>query len=222
MPAKQFTAFISYSHADGEELAKALQQKINADAKGKEITFWQDYSQMKYGQWSKQIEDAIDAVEFLIMLITPGALASPNCKDEWMHARKKGIAVLPVNGKPGDPDFYNNFPNWLKKQHIYHPEKNWERFINDLNSSPETPKVPFMAPRLSEVSNYVERTGKLQRLKNLLLHADEPVAITTALQGSGGFGKTILAIALCNDDEIINSFIDGILWVTLGSKKTPH
>src|SRR4051794_14794982 len=133
---------------------------------------------MKYGQWSKQIEEAIDAVEFLIMLITPGALTSPNCKDEWMYARKKGVPVLPVNGKPNDPEFYNSFPNWLKKQQIYHLEKNWERFINDLNSRPETPKVPFMAPRLSEIPNYVERPEKIKRFKNLLLNANEPVTIT--------------------------------------------
>ena len=219
MPIKHFTAFISYSHKDGEELAKELQHKINADDRGNAITFWQDYSQMKYGQWSKQIENAIDAVEFLIMLITPAALASPNCKDEWMYARKKGVAVLPVNGKPDDADFYHSFPNWLKKQHIYHPEKNWERFINDLNTKPEIPKVPFMAPRLSEVGNYVERSEKLKRLKELLLKADEPVSITTALQGSGGFGKTILAIALCNDGDIMQAFDDGILWVTLGQQK---
>src|SRR5690349_15786434 len=119
MPAKEFTAFISYSHADGEELAQTLRQKINNDLRGKEITFWQDYSQMKYGQWSKQIENAINAAEFLIMLITPAALASPNCKNEWMYARKNGVAVLPVNGKPDDPGFYKNFPNWLKRHHIY-------------------------------------------------------------------------------------------------------
>ncbi len=219
MPAKQFTTFISYSHADAEQLAVQLKQKINTDERGKAITFWQDHIHMKYGLWSKQIEEAIDSVEFLIMLITPGALASPNCKDEWMYARKRGVAVLPVNGNPDDPKFYNSFPNWLKKQHIYHTEKNWERFINDINSRPETPKVPFMAPRLSEVTNYVKRPEKLQRLKKLLLHADEPVSITTALQGSGGFGKTTLAIALCNDDDIIHAFDDGILWVTLGQEK---
>src|SRR5262249_35096752 len=55
-------------------------------------------------------------------------------------------------------------------------------------------------------------------LKNLLLTADrsQPVAITTALTGAGGFGKTTLAAALCHDDDILQNFDDGILWVTLG------
>ena len=77
--------------------------------KGKAITFWQDYSQMKYGKWSKQIEEAIDAVEFLIMVITLAALDSPNCKDEWMYARKKGVPVLPVNYGPNDSKFYKSY-----------------------------------------------------------------------------------------------------------------
>ncbi|MEO5996056.1 MAG: toll/interleukin-1 receptor domain-containing protein [Chitinophagaceae bacterium] len=118
MPTKHFTAFISYSHSDGEQLALDLQQKITSNDKEQNITFWQDHSQMKYGQWSKQIEEAIVAVDFLIIIITPGALASSNCKDEWMYARRNGVAVLPINGKPNDPEFFNTFPGWLKKEHI--------------------------------------------------------------------------------------------------------
>ena len=44
------------------------------------------------------------------------------------------------------------------------------------------------------------------------------VAITTALTGAGGFGKTTLACALCHDEDIILAFDDGILWITLGEK----
>jgi hypothetical protein len=40
-------------------------------------------------------------------------------------------------------------------------------------------------------------------------------AITTALHGAGGFGKTTLAAALCHDDDVMTAFDDGILWVTL-------
>ena len=47
---------------------------------------------------------------------------------------------------------------------------------------------------------------------------ENPVAITTALQGAGGFGKTTLAKTLCHDDDIIDAFTDGILWVELGQQ----
>lgn len=34
--------------------------------------------------------------------------------------------------------------------------------------------------------------------------------------GAGGFGKTTLAAAFCQDEEINQAFDDGILWTTLG------
>jgi hypothetical protein len=62
----------------------------------------------------------------------------------------------------------------------------------------------------------------MKALKNLLLSPDrsQPVAITTALADAGGFGKTTLAAALCHDEDIIDNFDDGILWVNLG--QTPN
>ena len=45
-----------------------------------------------------------------------------------------------------------------------------------------------------------------------------PLAITTALQGAGGFGKTTLAAAMCHDDDVVTGFDDGILWATLGER----
>jgi WD40 repeat protein len=219
MSFKQFSAFISYAHLDGEALASALRDQVHLDPRGRSITFWQDYDRIKYGQWTKQIEEAIDSSDFLILLITPAALASSNCKNEWMYARKNGVAILPINGRPNDSSFYDSFPNWLKRQHIYNLEKNWERFINDLNSQPQISKVPITAPRLSEVQNYVERPEKLLRLKSILLNEKTSGPVTIILNGTGGFGKTTLAIAICNDDDILNAFDEGILWVTLGEKK---
>ena len=54
----------------------------------------------------------------------------------------------------------------------------------------------------------------------MLLDRDRmnPLAITTALQGAGGFGKTTLAAAICHDDDVITAFDDGILWATLGER----
>jgi hypothetical protein len=50
------------------------------------------------------------------------------------------------------------------------------------------------------------------------MQRENPIAITTALQRAGGYGKTTLAIALCHDDRIIGAFDDGILWITLGQQ----
>jgi hypothetical protein len=77
-----------------------------------------------------------------------------------------------------------------------------------------------MAPDLP--IGFVQREKEFDQLRSFLLDPDRrgPVAITTALTGAGGFGKTTLAAALCHDDAILQAFGDGILWVTLG--ETPN
>ena len=60
----------------------------------------------------------------------------------------------------------------------------------------------------------------MDQLLGLVLAPDrrDPVAITTALHGAGGLGRTTLAIALCHEEQVITAFDDGILWVTLGER----
>lgn len=68
--------------------------------------------------------------------------------------------------------------------------------------------------------NFVQRPEAFNALIDQLLDAqrEEPLAITTALRGAGGFGKTTLAMALCHDERIQDAYDDGILWVTLGEE----
>jgi hypothetical protein len=65
---------------------------------------------------------------------------------------------------------------------------------------------------------FVPRPQEFAALKASLLQGprDRPTAITSALLGAGGYGKTTLALALCHDQEIKAAFPDGVLWVTLG------
>ena len=90
-----------------------------------------------------------------------------------------------------------------------------KRFLRQLESPCVTPRVPMMAPL--PPADYVPRPEEFAALKAALLDPQgEPVAITSALKGAGGYGKTTLAKALCADDAIQDAYHDGILWVTLG------
>jgi WD40 repeat protein len=66
--------------------------------------------------------------------------------------------------------------------------------------------------------DYVPRPREFDELVDKLLdqQREEPVAITAALRGAGGYGKTTMAKALCHTERIQQAFDDGILWVTLG------
>jgi WD40 repeat protein len=67
-------------------------------------------------------------------------------------------------------------------------------------------------------TEFVQRPDEFNELVRLLLaqNRESPVAITAALSGAGGYGKTLMATAICHDQRIRNVFKDGILWVTLG------
>ena len=68
---------------------------------------------------------------------------------------------------------------------------------------------------------FIDREELQQMVDLLLSAADVPgstVAITTALRGAGGFGKTTLAQALCHDPRVQEAYPDGVLWVTMGDE----
>jgi WD40 repeat protein len=67
---------------------------------------------------------------------------------------------------------------------------------------------------------YVQR-DELPGLRELLLaENEEAVAIgpSIGLQGEGGIGKTVLAVALAHDEELRRNFPDGVFWVTVGEQ----
>jgi len=68
--------------------------------------------------------------------------------------------------------------------------------------------------------DFVPREHEFKQIVSGLLDTqrEETVAITAALRGAGGYGKTTLAQFICHDERIQEDFYDGILWVTLGEK----
>ncbi|HET6975811.1 MAG TPA: TIR domain-containing protein [Pyrinomonadaceae bacterium] len=211
--------FISYTRSDGEEFANRLRGRLETE----NIPLWQDRVCMEGGRdWWLQITAALDQVEFMALVITPNALLSDNVRKEWRYARQQGVCVYPIKGIP-DLDI-NSLPRWMRSAHFYDlgtVEENlegpaWRKFVNDLSTRCQVPRVPFMVGDLPE--GFVQRPDEFDRLLKLLCdeRREEPIAITAALRGAGGYGKTTLAKALCHDERIQDAFDDGILWVTLG------
>jgi WD40 repeat protein len=218
-PAGTVRAFISYARADGEAFATGLRRRLETEEP--EITLWQDRARMEGGVgWWKQIAEALESVQFLIVAMTPAALQSETTRKEWRSARQQGVRVCPVKGRTDTELDYRSLPSWMRKVHFYDLDKEWETFVNYLKSPSQASRVPFMAPDLPAA--FVQRPGPFRELMGVLLDVkrENPVAVTTALHGAGGLGKTTLAVALCHDDDVITAFDDGILWATLG--QTPN
>jgi hypothetical protein len=213
MPVKP-RVFICYARSDGLDFARRLRAWL--EEKG--IPLFQDLVSLVGGEdFLLQIYKAIDEVEFLVLLMTPRALASEAVKKEWHYARQRGVCVFPVVVPEVEVDF-TGLPHWMSSANWYdlNYEEQWTKLLNDLSRRCETPRVPFMVEDLPE--NFVERPAEFNALVSLLCDPkrEEPIAMTAALRGAGGFGKTTLARARCHDERIQEAFDDGILWVTLG------
>ncbi len=66
--------FLSYARADGEACAAELRERLAREASDIEIKQDRIFLEGGVGWW-KQITEAIDAVEFVVLLMTPAALA---------------------------------------------------------------------------------------------------------------------------------------------------
>ena len=204
--------FISYARSDGAAFATQLRQRLEDEY----IPLWQDRTRLEGGRdWWQQITEALDVVEFMVLVMTPAAIESEIIRKEWRYARQQGVCIYPVKGVP-DLDFAS-MPHWMRGTHLYDLDYEWQKLVYDLSTRFQQVRVPFMVEDLP--ADYVHRQHEHDALIEILLdqRREEPVAITAVLRGAGGYGKTTMAKALCHDERIQDAFDDGILWVTLGA-----
>ncbi|MBE2270582.1 MAG: TIR domain-containing protein [Anaerolinea sp.] len=205
--------FISYSRANTD-----FARKLYKELEGENLTLWRDRSEMEGGaNWWEQIKEAIRGSENLILVLSKHSMTSDNVANEWRYARSVGTRVVPIIAEWFD---LLKAPRWMTKLDLIdlrpdatEHDETWKRLIKQLNSPIKSRPIPFTAPELP--AHFVQRPTEFEKLVGLLLDEQrgEPVAITTALQGAGGFGKTTLAIALCHDTRIREAFDDGCLFI---------
>jgi len=135
-------------------------------------------------------------------------------------ARMVGKLVSPVRADPSITS--DELPPWIRREEIFditEPER-WTRLVRILQGPGAVKRAPWMPGHLPD--NFVPRPAEYQALKDAVL-AERPgqtVALTTALSGAGGYGKTTLANALCRDPDIRFEFPDGIVRVEIGKERT--
>lgn len=217
MPEQAPEVFISFANEDGLPLARKLEARLRSEG----IATWFEPNHMRGGDpWKRQILEALDQVRFLVLVLTKGAEGSKWVFWEWKNARSRGVHIAPVI--PEDPALMpeiDKFPGTIKANDLWKDPSQRERLILHIKSRPlPPPRVPFLVP--DPPRTYVQREREYQELRGLLLDKErrDPIAITTSIQGGGGFGKSTLAKALCHDEDVYHAFTDGIAWVELGPK----
>src|SRR5215471_13958116 len=206
--------FISYSRKDGAAFAGSLRKRLQKQ----DLSIWQDLIALEGGRdWWSQIEDALKSkiLQHAIFVITPAALASPVVRQEIRLARQEGKTVCPVKG-PGLGNL-GNLPRWLGQVYDLDLPEHVTTLIRVLQDQRRQKHVKMMAPQ--PPPDFVQRAVEFDALKKQLLDAEgDAVAITAALRGAGGYGKTTLAKKLAHDPDIQDAYFDGVLWVELGEK----
>lgn len=75
--------FISYSSADGDDLADKLHNYLESEG----IEAWLDKYDIKPGdEWDTMIQAAIEDCQLFIFVVTPGSVRSTVCSNEWTYA----------------------------------------------------------------------------------------------------------------------------------------
>src|SRR5438876_5474696 len=120
----QARVFISYARTDGREIANDLRTRVEAE----DIPIWQDRTGMEGGRdWWLQIVEALNHVEFMVLVMTPAALQSTMVRREWHYARQQGVCVYPVQATQ-HLDF-SQLPRWMRSVHFYDLHEEWQKFV---------------------------------------------------------------------------------------------
>jgi TIR domain/NB-ARC domain len=212
--------FISYSRADGREFAETFERRLEDEG----IRSWRDLKDMEAGDIRPQVLRAIEDARHFVLILSRRALASDWIKREWSHARLLGKRVSPVLA---DPTLKRaDLLPWMRREEVFDidPERDrdqerWKALVLVLRGDGRTKRAPYMPGDLP--ADFVPRPAEYTALKAAVL-AEAPektVALTTALRGAGGYGKTTLANYLCRDPDVRFEFSDGIVRVEIGKER---
>ena len=203
--------FISYARSDGRAASERLIKILASNGH----SVWQDLRELGSEEtvWP-QIEKALKTAEFLIVLITPAALKSDYIRKEWREAQRNGATIMPVMAMVQSR---STLPRWLRRGEVYDlvEPAHCEKFLARLNSTGGTFRADWDAGL--EIETFIARPRLFVQIKaQLLSETSEPLSLTSALQGRGGYGKSVLAGEIARDPDIRDAYIDGVFWVNLG------
>jgi hypothetical protein len=212
--------FISYSRADGGDFAVAFEHRLEHEG----IHSWRDLKSMEAGDIRRQVLRAIEDAKHFVLILSRQALTSCWIKREWSHARLMGKRVSPVLA---DPTLNRaDLLPWMRREEVFdidperdRDEERWKALVLVLRGDGRTKRAPYMPGDLP--ADFIPRSAEYAALKAKVLAevSEKTVALTTALRGAGGYGKTILANSLCRDPDVRFEFSDGIVRAEVGKER---
>lgn len=94
--------FVSYSRADGRPWAEELSAAIAAAG----LDPWLDREDLAPGtNWQREIERSLRSSVAVVVVVTPGAVASDEVMSEWSFAKGKGLPIIPFQALPCESNY---------------------------------------------------------------------------------------------------------------------
>jgi NB-ARC domain/TIR domain len=215
------SVFISYARKDGAQLAEQLLSDLRREG----FDVWLDTQKIAGGAtWTREIEEALDSAQVVLVLLTNGSYVSDICRAEQLRALRHGKCVIPLLAQRGaDIPLHLETKDYRDFTAPSTQEVRIKELLQDIRGrkgvelKEEYRQTYVTAPPLP--ANFVDRPEALEVLRNALITDGESRHIAlTALNGMSGIGKTMLAQALCRDPVVHQAFPDGIIWITVGKE----
>lgn len=124
---KQRTAnqqiFVSYSHKDD-----LFVRKLTRHLKEHRFNIWVDVFNIRAGKsWARQIGEALDQCQIMLLILSPDSLASENVEDEWNYYLDKKKTIVPIIHRKCDIPY-----RLFKLQHIDFADINYGSALTQL------------------------------------------------------------------------------------------
>lgn len=137
--------FISYSRKDTDFV-----RKLAGDLEKAGYDVWWDITDLRGGDdWVRQIPSAIEASQFVIVVLSPNSIASEWVEKEYTQALSLRKKIIPIMLVPCNVPFSLNTINYVNFA-VGEYEDNFKSILRALGYTGEPPTVtPFRNPKLS-------------------------------------------------------------------------
>jgi WD40 repeat protein len=202
--------FISYSH-DASDRSYVEDLARHLDQAG--VDTWFDRAISAGQEWERVIADRIDSCAGFVVVMTPAAGQSTWVAREIARAEQAGRPILPLL-RDGEVFFRLATVQYEDIRGGLMPSSRFVQRLRELVLAPPPQWGGVWAMQTPD-AGLTTRSDLIEPLVARLTGGPETVAVSTALHGAGGFGKTTLARQVCADPRVRARFHDGV-WVTIG------
>jgi tetratricopeptide (TPR) repeat protein len=160
--------FISYSHSDGQDIARLIHDVLEKNG----CRVWIDYKDLAHApgiDWDMEIDQAIEDCQTVIAVVTPLAVKSTEVRSEWRLALDEKKAIVPAIRQPVRIPRHFRLFQWIDLSEGVDFQTELTKLINKLgcsNGNGGIDDFSFTPPPTDHVSEGTSDESKI-------IHIDE-------------------------------------------------